>query len=61
MYSSDTTDPMETPKMAPAEAAGLPRPMFMITEARIRPEITLNSTSSTSSTVVGSILPLPWQ
>ena len=61
MYASDTTEPMDTPSTAPAEPTGRPSPAFIAAYAMISPEMTLNSTSSTSSTVVGIMLPLPWQ
>ena len=61
IYKSEMTEPMETPRMAPAEPMGFPSPASRISFASTSPEMTLNSTSSTSSTVVGSMLPLPWQ
>ena len=66
IYASDTAEPMDTPKIAPAEPMGSDigspgRKECSTSSAITRPETTLKKTSSTSSTVVGSMLPLPWQ
>ena len=50
---------MDTPSTAPAEPTERPSPARIAALARTSPNTVLNSTSSTSSTVVGIMLPLP--
>ena len=60
IYPSEISEPIDVPRIAPAEASGSPRPARTSAFAISSPEIALKSTSRTSSIVVGIIFPFPW-